>query len=205
MVNEPDAQKTVDGSKVKKSYHITDSARKYYQANLPQFYRDLPEEGYSENNEESMFEKKIPPFDPDTVPSIPADRLKRLQKLLHSEVEFQGKNFSHTQKKLLQVGKAILARPNVLLLDSNFFKVEEALEQLLFELIFKNLQSSTIVAIMERYEQLHYFDKVLVFEKGAVVEQGSPDELLAKNEGHFKKLVKIREEQDKKLLNNGRR
>ncbi len=178
--------------------HITENARKYYQANLPLLYRGLENDTITED-ENSNLDKPIPAFDPDTAPVIPPDRMKRLHKLLHSQVEYQGKNFSQTQKKLIQVGKAILSHPNVLLLDSNFFKVEEALEQLLFELVFKNLQSSTIVTILERYEMINYFEEVLVFEKGSVIERGAPEALMSKTRGSFRNLVEIQNSHDQKI------
>lgn len=174
---------------------MNDHAAKYYKQNLPLLLRDFQE------GDDRKDGSGIPVFDPEKVAPIPAERLKRLHKLLLSEVEYQGKNFSHTQKKLLQVGKAILARPNVLLLDSNFFKVEEALEQVLFELIFTNLKTSSIVAILERYEMLQYFDRVLVLENGSLVEEGNPDNLFARK-GPFRRLIEMRRQHDKKLGNN---
>lgn len=102
----------------------------------------------------------------------------RCRDLLYTQVQTGGMNFSHMQKKLIQIGRAILLKPSILLIDSSFFNVEEIYERLYYSLIFKNLPNTTIVCILDRYDMLDHFDRVILMDKGTVVETGRSLDLL---------------------------
>lgn len=141
------------------------------------------------------------PFNPDDLLDISKEHYEAAQKFLRSGVEQDGRNFSSAQVKLIQIGRAMLMRPKILLIDSSFFNVEEIYERLYYSLIFKNLSESTIVSILDRFDMVNHFDKVIVLEHGTVVEVGNSNDLLLKSEeGPFAQLVRERRTVDEMYL-----
>lgn len=140
-------------------------------------------------------------FNPDAGLNATPEEIKRMQLQLYSRVEPGGKNFSLAQTKLIQIGKAILQNPHLLLIDSTFFNVEVVYERLYHSLLFNNLPHTTIVCIEDRFEMLDHFDRVCVLEAGKIVDIGPPSELLHKGtSGHLGKLVFSRKHRNQLYL-----
>lgn len=113
--------------------------------------------------------------------------------LLQLQVKFQGRNFNRSQKRMLQIGKAILYRPKILLVDSSFCKVEQSLNVFTQRLLHCNLlrHGSTIVTVEDRLtdESLALYDSLLVMDRGRVVQQGWPQNLLQERQGVLAELI----------------
>jgi ATP-binding cassette subfamily B protein len=94
-----------------------------------------------------------------------------------------GTMLSGGQRQRLCIARAVLHRPNVLLLDEATScldrPTEEAIDRQLDEL------GATRIVITHRLSTLHNADLVLVLEDGAIVEQGRPEELLAKADSYL--------------------
>lgn len=112
---------------------------------------------------------------------------------LHSGMS--GDHLSAGQKQLFSLGRAILrgrARQSsggILLLDEVSSGVDQETEKLMLEIIQENFASYTIVSIAHRLDMVVKFsDKVVVLEKGEVMEVGAPQDLLRLRDGHFKAL-----------------
>lgn len=89
--------------------------------------------------------------------------------LLYTEVSRKTNTFSDLEKRLIQVGKAMLLKPKILVIDNNFFDLSDIHQRFVSAAIFKNLSESTVVAIVDDFDLLSNFDRVMLMNKGAIV------------------------------------
>ena len=98
---------------------------------------------------------------------------------LSSPVTESGSNLSQGQRQLLCLARALLKNPKVLLMDEATASIDYNTDSKIQETI-RELKS-TIVTIAHRLQTIVDYDKVLVLDKGSVVEYGHPHELLKKD------------------------
>jgi len=97
---------------------------------------------------------------------------------LSSNVTESGNNLSQGQRQLLCLARALLKNPKVLMMDEATASIDYNTDSKIQETI-RELKS-TIITIAHRLQTIVDYDKVLVLDKGAVVEYGHPHELLKK-------------------------
>ena len=98
---------------------------------------------------------------------------------LGARVEQSGRNFSGGQKQRLTVARALVRRPEILILDDASsaldFATDAALRRAIRELPYK----PTVFLVSQRTSSLRHADKILVMDDGLLVGQGTHEELLA--------------------------
>ena len=99
---------------------------------------------------------------------------------LSSPVTESGNNLSQGQRQLLCLARALLKNPKVLMMDEATASIDYNTDSKIQETI-RELKS-TIITIAHRLQTIVDYDKVLVLDKGEVVEFGHPWELLKKEE-----------------------
>lgn len=97
---------------------------------------------------------------------------------LSSPVTESGNNLSQGQRQLLCLARAMLKQPKVLMMDEATASIDYNTDTKIQETI-RELKS-TIITIAHRLQTIVDYDKVLVLDKGEVVEYGHPHELLKK-------------------------
>lgn len=107
---------------------------------------------------------------------------------LSSPVSESGNNLSQGQRQLLCLARAMLKNPKVLMMDEATASIDYNTDSKIQETI-RELKS-TIITIAHRLQTIVDYDKVLVLDKGQVVEYGHPYELLRKEgkEAVFKSM-----------------
>jgi ATP-binding cassette subfamily B protein len=90
-------------------------------------------------------------------------------------------NLSQGQKQLLTIARAFLADPAILILDEATSSVDTRTEVLIQEAMADLMQDRTSFVIAHRLSTIRNADLILVMEHGSIVEQGTHEELLAKN------------------------
>lgn len=102
-----------------------------------------------------------------------------------------GQNLSQGQRQLLCLARALLKAPRVLLMDEATASIDYATDSKIQETL-REVKESTIITIAHRLQTIIDYDKVLVLEKGKVVEYASPWDLLSKEEnGVFKGMCEV--------------
>ena len=90
-------------------------------------------------------------------------------------------NISQGQKQLLTIARAILANPEMLILDEATSSVDTRTEILIQKAMDNLMQGRTSFVIAHRLSTIRNADLILVMDNGDIVEQGTHDELLAEN------------------------
>jgi ATP-binding cassette subfamily B protein len=90
----------------------------------------------------------------------------------------EGGNLSAGEKQLLTIARAFLARPTVLILDEATSSVDTRTELLVQRAMATLRQDRTSFVIAHRLSTIRDADLILVMESGAIVEQGTHEELL---------------------------
>ena len=102
-----------------------------------------------------------------------------------------GAKFSGGERQRISIARALLKNAPVVLLDEatasldveNETKVQGALSRL--------LEGKTVLVIAHRMRTVEAADKIVVLEDGRVAEEGSPDELLTKENGIFRRMTQL--------------
>lgn len=90
-------------------------------------------------------------------------------------------NISQGQMQLITIARAVLADPKILILDEATSSVDTRTEILIQKAMDKLMVSRTSFIIAHRLSTIHNADIILVMNGGNIVEQGTHDELMAKN------------------------
>ena len=104
-------------------------------------------------------------------------------------VDEEGSNVSQGQKQLLTIARAILSDPKILILDEATSSVDTRTEVLIQDAMEKLMVNRTNFIIAHRLSTIRNADLILVMDMGDIVEQGSHDELMAKD-GFYAELYK---------------
>jgi ATP-binding cassette subfamily B multidrug efflux pump len=98
-----------------------------------------------------------------------------------TQLDDEGGNVSAGEKQLITIARAFLAKPSVLILDEATSSVDTRTELLVQRAMSALRRDRTSFVIAHRLSTIRDADLILVMESGAIVEQGTHDELLAKD------------------------
>lgn len=109
--------------------------------------------------------------------------LESLPKGLESLINEKGVNLSGGQKQRLALARAILFSDtkDFLLLDESTSSVDAENELAIYKNIFSSFQDKTIIASIHKMNLLKLFDRILILDKNKIIDDGSFEDLLARN------------------------
>lgn len=97
---------------------------------------------------------------------------------LDAAVEQGGRNLSGGQKQRLTIARALVAKPEILILDDSASALDYATDAALRSAIRKLPGQMTVVIVSQRTASIQHADKILVLEDGLLAGQGTHEELL---------------------------
>jgi len=105
-----------------------------------------------------------------------------------------GKGLSGGEQQRLAIARAVLHNPRILILDEATSHVDVETEKQIQEAIARLVHGRTTFAIAHRLSTLKNANRLFVLKGGEIAEMGTHDELLAKEDGEFHRLVKTYQE-----------
>jgi ATP-binding cassette, subfamily B, multidrug efflux pump len=117
--------------------------------------------------------------------------IDRLPLKYDTPVRERGAGFSTGQKQLLAFARALVQNPDILLvLDEATANVDTETEELIQDALGKLMQGRTSIVIAHRLSTIQNVDRILVMQKGRLIEEGSHQALL-RQDGHYRRLVEL--------------
>lgn len=114
--------------------------------------------------------------------------VKDLPNGIHTNIGDAGNKLSGGQKQRLNIARAVLKNPPIMILDEATSALDTESEKFVQLAIENMMQNRTSIVIAHRLSTIQKADKIVVMHRGEIVEQGTHDELLALN-GTYSKLV----------------
>ena len=103
----------------------------------------------------------------------------------------RGIKLSWGERQRVAIARAILENKQIIVMDEATSALDSESEFLIQEAIEELMQNKTLLIIAHRLSTIMKMDKIIVMDQGKVVEKGSHKELLAKDNGIYKKLRNI--------------
>jgi ABC-type multidrug transport system fused ATPase/permease subunit len=100
----------------------------------------------------------------------------------------RGVKLSVGQKQRVSIARAILRDPAILILDEPTSALDAQTEKVVTEALEKLMKDRTTFIVAHRLSTVRKADKILVFEKGLIVEMGTHEELVKKENGVYRHL-----------------
>ena len=118
------------------------------------------------------------------------DLFERREGGLEAKVEERGSNFSAGERQLIAFARALYRDPPILVLDEATANIDSDTEARLQKAVWAAMQGRTALIIAHRLSTIRAVDRIVVFHKGRVVEQGSHETLLAQG-GAYARLYQL--------------
>ncbi|KAL9831507.1 ABC transporter C family member 9 [Arabidopsis thaliana] len=118
------------------------------------------------------------------------DVIRAKDEKLDATVVENGENWSVGQRQLVCLGRVLLKKSNILVLDEATASVDSATDGVIQKIINQEFKDRTVVTIAHRIHTVIESDLVLVLSDGRIAEFDSPAKLLQREDSFFSKLIK---------------
>jgi ABC-type multidrug transport system fused ATPase/permease subunit len=115
------------------------------------------------------------------------DMILRFADGYQTKVGERGGNFSVGERQLLTFTRAMVARPRILILDEATSAVDPQTERIIQHALEALFARRTCFVVAHRLSTVRHAHRILVLDRGQIIEQGTHDELIARG-GHYSRL-----------------
>lgn len=119
------------------------------------------------------------------------DMIMNLEKGYDTVVGERGTRLSEGQKQLIAFARALILNPPILILDEATSSIDPFSELLIQEALETLLKGRTSITIAHRLSTIVKSDRIIVLDKGKIIEEGSHKELVNKKNGFYKHLYEM--------------
>jgi len=98
---------------------------------------------------------------------------------LDAEIEAGGRNLSGGQRQRLTIARALVKKPDILILDDSASALDFATDASLRQALRRDIADTTVFIVSQRASSLLYADKIIVLDDGEAVAIGTHEELLS--------------------------
>jgi ATP-binding cassette subfamily B protein len=103
----------------------------------------------------------------------------------------RGIKLSGGERQRVAIARAILAATPILILDEATSSLDSVSEALIRDALDKLIAGRTTLVIAHRLSTVQRLDRILVFGHGRIIEQGTHAELIARPDGHYRRLFEV--------------
>ncbi|GMT44677.1 MAG: ABC transporter ATP-binding protein [bacterium] len=115
------------------------------------------------------------------------DFIIKMEEGYQTSVGDRGVKLSGGQRQRLSIARAVLANPDILILDEATSSLDTEAERLVQDALSKIMKNRTTLVIAHRLSTIRDADEIIVMQKGEIVERG-PHDILIKQNGIYKRL-----------------
>ena len=113
--------------------------------------------------------------------------IEKLPQGLETPLQRQGEDFSQGQRQLLSIARVMLSQPSMLILDEATSSIDTRTELKIQQAFQTLMEGKTSFIVAHRLSTIQNADKILVLKDGQVIEQGTHEELIAR-QGFYQHL-----------------
>ncbi len=117
------------------------------------------------------------------------DVIARLEDGLDTLVGKEGIKLSGGQRQRVAIARMVLANPQVVIFDESTSALDVHTEIKLFEALHDFLKEKSVITIAHRLSTIQSADYIFVLEEGRLVDEGTPEALLQKDESYFSRMI----------------
>ena len=193
-----------DGEILLDGVNIRDIDMKYYRSQIgyvqqdPMMFKDTVFNNIAYGSPNAQVEQVI-----NAAEIANADKfIEHLPNAYDTMLGERGVGLSGGERQRISIARAVMKNPGILIFDEATAAVDSETENLIQTAIERLIRGRTTLMIAHRLSTLRKANKIVVVDKGRILECGTPDELLAKK-GKYYKLVQIQSMNDQ-LVNKKR-
>jgi ATP-binding cassette subfamily B protein len=116
------------------------------------------------------------------------DFIEQLPLKYETYVGERGVKLSGGERQRVAIARAILKNAPILILDEATSSLDSHSESLIQDALVKLIKGKTTIVIAHRLSTIRQMDRIIVLDKGKIIEDGTHEELLDKKSGLYKKL-----------------
>ncbi|KAJ6542780.1 multidrug resistance-associated ABC transporter [Mycena capillaripes] len=124
----------------------------------------------------------------DSISTTPTNVDSKTTLSLETQVAAGGTNFSSGQRQLIAMARALLRRSSIVVMDEATSSVDFATDLKIQKAIREEFTGSLLITVAHRLRTIVDFDRLLVLDKGKVVEFDTPLRLMQKEDGIFRSM-----------------
>jgi len=123
--------------------------------------------------------------------------IEKLPGKYQEPVRERGNNFSAGERQLMSFARTVIRKPSIMILDEATANIDTETEELIQESLKKMMNIGTMIIVAHRLSTIQHVSKILVMQKGRIIESGNHQQLL-KLKGHYYNLYRL--QYDKKAI-----
>jgi len=105
----------------------------------------------------------------------------------------QGASLSGGQRQRIAIARALMGNPRILIFDEATSALDYESERIIQDNMQAICQGRTVIIIAHRLSAVRHAHRILVMERGQIVESGAHQELLTKEQGHYRRLYQLQQ------------